>query len=114
DLATRHFGWMHRDHPTTFDIFPKLQEIDESDGKRNGWWDKLTEFQRNAWKGVTPLKGSITIEHGPDGGRGLQIVKSSASWTDMQSSTRDKVFSYHLLRLRAKRDFGLRSNDAEL
>lgn len=114
DKATRHFGWMHRDHPTNYDLFPTLQGIDEADGRRNGWWDKLTEFQRNAWKAQVPLKGSLTLEHGPDGGIGLQVVKSSATWTDQQSSTRDKQFSYHLLRLRAKRDYGLRSTDAEL
>lgn len=113
DHATRHFGWLHREHPDG-DLFPTLVGIDEADGKRNGWWDKLTEFQRNAWKGQVPLKGKIVHEHGPDGGRGLQILKSSAFWTDQQSSTRSKEFSYHLLRLRAKRDFGLRSNDAEL
>ena len=83
DHATRHFGWLFRELPQKFDMFPTLQGIDEADGKRNLWWDKLTEFQRNAWKAQTPLKGTITHEHGPDGGKGLHIIKSSATWTDM-------------------------------
>lgn len=115
DHATRHFGWLYREHPRNENIFPTLQGFDEADGRRNGWWDKLTEFQRNAWKSQSPLTGTITHENGPDGGRGLQIIKSSAKWSDLTAGgTKTKEYSYHLLRLRAKRDYGLRSNDADL
>lgn len=114
DHATRHFGWLYREHPQNDDIFPTLQGFDEADGRRNGWWDKLTEFQRNAWKAQTPLTGRITHEAGPAGGKGLQIIKSSATWSDLANQTKIKEFSYHLLRLRAKRDYGLRSNNADL
>lgn len=118
DHATRHFGWLHREHPNS-DVFPTLIDIDGKDGVRNKWWDKLTEFQRNAWKAQSPLRGKVAHEHGPDGGTGisgdgLQIIKSSAFWTDMANSTKNREYSYHLLRLRAKRDYGLRSNNAEL
>lgn len=114
DHATRHFGWLYRDLPQNENMFPEMQKFDEDDGKQSKWWDQLTEFQRNAWKAQSPLRGNLTHEHGPEGGKGLHVIKSSAYWTDLQSATRSKEFSYHLLRLRAKRDYGLRSNDAAL
>jgi hypothetical protein len=112
DHATRHFGWLYRDLQAG-DVFPTLVNIDKGDGERNGWWAKLTEFQRNAWKAQGPLKGTVKHEHAYDG-KGLHVIMSSATWTDMANSTKNREYTYHLLRLRAKRDYGLRANDARL
>ena len=114
DHATRHFGWLARDGTKSEDMFPQLIQIDKDDGTRNKWWDQLTEFQKNAWSAQIPLKGQISQEVANVPGKAMVILKSSATWSDLAQGHDLKQFSYHLLRLRTKRDYGLRSTDAEL
>lgn len=106
DVSTRHFGFLYRSG-NEGDMFEEFKRFDNSDG----WYDQLLEYRRNAWNAVSPLKSKVTVSSVD---KALGIVKVSAFWTDHQSSTRTKEFSYHMLRLRAKRDYGLRSNDADL
>jgi hypothetical protein len=115
DHATRHFGFLYRSDPTNNDFFTTLQGIDQNDGTRTGWWTRLTEFQKNAWKAVVPLRSTVSVQRvGPEQGKAIMCIKVSATWGDIGAATKIKQSSYHLLRLRAKRDFGLRSNDGEL
>jgi Tfp pilus assembly protein PilV len=117
DIATRHFGWLFREN-VNYNIFQKLQDIDRGDAESEGgrWKTKMPEFEQNAWKAIVPIKGKVVSEPvGAESGKAIQCIKVSATWSDLKSGSRgEKEYSYHMLRLRAKRDFGLRYQDASL
>lgn len=77
----------------------------------------LEEYRQNAWRGAVPIKTSARLVPvadpavaGEQPGGGLVAVTVSATWGDTTEG-RTKLSSYHVVRLKAKEDYGARRID---
>ena len=108
DYSTRHFGFGHRSTPVDHNWVETLKGI----ARDEGWFSKLPEYEANPWSGPAPIEVKAEVKKlGANPGSGLLSFEVSTTWGDRTAGVKIKDSEYHLVRLRAKRDYGLRSID---
>jgi len=110
ECATRPYGFLYRCAGNRGDFFRAGSDkglLDQD--KKDGMFSQFEEYEHNAWKGPAPITSDLTIEPVGDGpGAGIMAIMIKARWGDIRAVGL-KDSNYSLLRLRTKRDYGLRT-----
>ena len=106
ELAARPYGHLVKQPASWGDVLnAKLKSFDAG---LPGIAD-FKEYVHNAWRGADPIRSKVTTAKVEDG---LMSIRVSTAWGDVRA-VGVKQSTYHAVRLRAQRDYGLRSIDAD-
>lgn len=114
EIAARPFGHISAQAPAWGDLLnARFKTVD---ARAPGVGD-LKEYLENVWKGPDPIQSTIKVDKAAmpgdpaaTVGEGLLSIKVSSTWGDLRGNE-SKKSSYHVVRLRAKRDYGARACD---